>query len=194
VRATEDSGRVAAIDMDEAQGTLTEFWVQRGRPVNPYLYDDEGTLDEVVKVLRGDRWDYLFIDGPPHDQDAIEMCVYVSDVVLLPVKLSYADVSSIDSVIAMCRRRSKPYAFVINEFDDRRQWTNSNNLGLRLLNGRGRIMQQRISSSPKHRFGLIEGRTGAELDTRGRHKGPIAKEIDALWAETLQIAREEGRG
>ena len=182
VRATIETGRVGIIDLNEDQGTLTEWWTQRGRPVNPYLHNDEGTLDELVEGLRADKWTYCFIDGPPYEQDLIEMSVLVADVVLIPIKLAYFDTSAIDSLVGMCRRRKRPYAFVVNEFDNRKAFVNANNIALEMLNGRGQIFKSRISYHPKHRVGQIKGKTGPELDK------VLAKEIDSLWTEAKQLA------
>lgn len=49
--------RVAIVDLNEDQGTTTDWWVQRGRPANPFLYDADGTLDELVDGLSADNWD-----------------------------------------------------------------------------------------------------------------------------------------
>jgi cellulose biosynthesis protein BcsQ len=182
VRATHEAGRVALIDLDEAQGTTTEWWTLRGRPVNPYLHEAEGTLDALVEGLRADKWDYCFIDGPPHEQDLIEMSVLVADVVLIPIKLSYFDASTVDSIIGMCRRRAKPYAFVVNEYDGRKAFENSNNIALAMLEGRGTILNSRISYDPKYRVGQIKGQTGAEISKA------LAAEVDALWTEVKQLA------
>lgn len=199
VRAAEDTGKAALLDMDEGQGTLTEWWTLRGKPVNPYLYNSDGTLDELVNNLRADGWTYCFIDGPPHDQDLIEMSVIVADAVVIPIKLSWFDTSAIDSVVEMCKRRRKPYAFVINEFDERAMFSTANELALQALKGRGDILQQRVSYHPKHRIGQMEGKTGAELDTRITKKGqvtkgPIAQETDALWAEVKKLAGIPAKG
>jgi cellulose biosynthesis protein BcsQ len=182
VRATHETGKVALIDLNEDQGTLCEWWVLRGRPVNPFLHDAEGTLDEMVEDLRVDGWTYTFVDGPPYEQDLIEMSVIVASAVLIPVKLAYFDAAAIDSIVGMCLRRRKPYAFVVNEFDGRKTFANANAIALGMLEGRGPILRTRISYSPKHRVGQIEGKTGAELD-----KG-LAKEIDSLWTEVKQLA------
>jgi cellulose biosynthesis protein BcsQ len=136
----------------------------------------------MVESLRAASWTYCFIDGPPYEQDLIEMSVLVSDAVLIPIKLAYFDATTIDSIVGMCERKDKPYAFVINEFDDRKIFTNANAIPLAMLEGRGRIMKARISYHPKHRVGQIQGKTGAELDKT------LAKEIDALWSETKRLA------
>jgi chromosome partitioning protein len=182
VRATHETGKVALIDLDDGQGTITEWWTLRGRPVNPYLHDAEGTLDELVDGLRADKWTYCFIDGPPHEQDLIEMSVIVADAVVIPVKLSYFDMAAIDSIIGMCKRRSKPYAFVINEYDDRKIFKSANDIALAMLEGRGKILTSRISYDPKYRVEQIDGKTGAELSRA------LATEIDKLWTEVKELA------
>jgi chromosome partitioning protein len=182
VRASFETGKVAMIDLDEAQGTLTEWWTLRGRVVNPLLYDGEGTLDEMVEALRSDGWTYTFIDGPPHEQDLIEMSVLVADVVLIPVKPAYFDMAVVDSIIAICKRRKKPFSFVINEFDDRKAFQNSNNIALAMIEGRGQVLNTRMSYHPKHRVGQVDGQTGAELDKS------LSREIDAVWTDTKKLA------
>jgi cellulose biosynthesis protein BcsQ len=121
-------------------------------------------------------------DGPPHEQDLIEMSVIVAGAVLIPVKPAYFDTSVIDSIVGMCKRRQKPYAFVISEWDDRKAFANANNIALAMLEGRGPVLGTRISYHPKYRVGQIDGMTGAELD-----KG-LSKEIDTVWTEAKRLA------
>jgi len=182
VRASFETGKVAMIDLNEDQGTLTEWWIQRGRPVNPYLHDAEGTLDELVDNLRAAKWNYCLIDGPPYEQDLIEMSVIVADIVLIPVKLSYFDTSAIDSIIGMCHRRKKPYAFIVNEYDDRKIFENANKIGFGALEGRGKTLKTRISYDPKYRVGQIDGKTGAELSKS------LSSEVDKLWTDVRDLA------
>ena len=110
------------------------------------------------------------------------MSVIVAGSVLIPVKPAYFDTSVIDSIVGMCKRRQKPYAFVISEWDDRKAFANANNIALAMLEGRGPILETRISYHPKYRVGQIDGMTGAELD-----KG-LSKEIDAVWTEAKRLA------
>lgn len=182
VRASQEAGKVAMIDLNEDQATLSEWWTLRGRPANPFLYDADGTLDQLVDALRADGWDYCFIDGPPYEQDLVDMSVIVADAVLIPVKLAYYDTSTIDSIVGMCQRRKKPYAFVVNEYDERKIFTNANNIGLAMLEGRGTTLATRLSYHPKHREGQIQGKTGPERDKN------LAREMDALWTEVKALA------
>jgi cellulose biosynthesis protein BcsQ len=171
---TRGKGGVAMIDLNEDQATLSQWWTLRGRPVNPYMLKDGGTLDEDIKILESDGWDYCVIDGPPYDMDMIEMTVVLASVVIIPVKLAFSDISAIDAIVDMCKRRRRPYAFVINEYDSRQTFKAVNAEALALLTGRGPILKARISYHPKYRAGQMEGKTGPELDDK------LAKEIDKL--------------
>src|SRR5262245_27828481 len=179
---TRGKGGVAMIDLNEDQATLSQWWTLRGRPVNPYLLKDGGTLDEDIKILGSDGWDYCVIDGPPYDMDMIEMTVVLASVVIIPVKLAFSDISAIDAIVDMCKRRRRPYAFVINEYDSRQTFKTVNAEALALLTGRGQILKTRISYHPKYRAGQMEGKTGPELDDK------LAKEIDKLWSEVKALA------
>lgn len=182
VRATMETGRVALLDMNEGQGTLTEWWTLRGRPVNPFLHEAEGTLDELIADLRRSGWTYCFIDGPPQEQDLIEMTVIVADAVVIPVKLAYFDTAAIDAIVGMCVRHQKPHAFLISEYDDRKAFANANNIGLGMLDGRGTILKSRISYDPKWRVAQIDGQTGAEISK------PLGAEIHKLWTQMKELA------
>jgi chromosome partitioning protein len=179
---TKNRGGVAMIDLNEDQATLTQWWTLRGRPVNPYLLKDGGALDDDIKILAGDGWDYCVIDGPPYNMDMIEMTVVLASVVVIPIKLAFSDISAIDSIVDMCKRRRKSYCFVINEYDGRQAFKNVNNEALALLTGRGPICKTRISYHPKYRAGQMEGKTGPELDDK------LEKEIDRLWTEVKALA------
>jgi hypothetical protein len=51
-----------------------------------------------------------------------------------------------------------------------------------MIEGRGPVLDTRISYHPKHRIGQIDGQTGAELD-----KG-LSREIDAVWTDAKKLA------
>jgi cellulose biosynthesis protein BcsQ len=175
-------GGVAMIDLNEDQATLSQWWALRGRPVNPYLLKEGGALDDDIKILASDGWEYCVIDGPPYDMDLIEMTVVLANVVIIPIKLALSDISAIDAIVDMCKRRRKPFNFVVNEYDSRQSFKNVNEEALALLTGRGPIMRTRISYHPKYRAGQMEGKTGPELDDK------LAKEIDKLWTEVKTLA------
>lgn len=181
-RAAQDFGRVAMIDLNEDQGTLTQWWTLRGRTVNPYLLRDRTTLEDDIKVLESERYEVCFIDTPPLDMDLIEMAVIVADAVIVPVIPSYFDTSAVDSVVDMCRRRRKPYRFLLCSYDDRKMFAAVNREAKASLAGRGDIIKDHLSYSPKYRLAQIDGKTGPEKDAK------LAPEVSAVWEEVKALA------
>jgi chromosome partitioning protein len=117
VRACVESHKVALMDLNADQGNLTQWWMMRGKPMNPLLVMEIENIPEDVKALDAAGYDWLLIDGPPAEMDLIEQSVVVADFVLVPVKASIFDVNSSDAVIAMCNAHSKPFAFVLSDLD-----------------------------------------------------------------------------
>lgn len=181
VRAAEDGSRVAMLDLNADQATLTQWWALRGRQSNPYLLSDCGRLAEDIELLRGEGFAYCMIDTPPLDMELIETAIVVSDAVLVPVMASFFDVSAIDSVVDMCKRRRKPFAFVLSSFDGRQIFKSSNDEAVAVLSGRGKILKTRVPYHPKFRAGQIEGKTGPELDKK------LADTVNELWAEVQTL-------
>jgi hypothetical protein len=102
--------------------------------------------------------------------------------VVIPVKLAYFDTSAIDAIVGMRMRHRKPHAFFRSEYDDRKTFTNANNIGLGMLEGRGSVLRSTVSYDPKYRVAQIDGQTGAEISK------PLGKEIDKLWTEVKELA------
>jgi chromosome partitioning protein len=181
-RAAQDFDRVAMIDLNADQGTLTQWWTLRGRKVNPYLLKDAGDLEEDIKLLASEHYDVCFIDTPPLDMETIEVSVVMADAVIIPVMASYFDTSAIDSVVDMCKRRKKPYAFLRSAHDKRKIFDEVNREAEADLKGRGKILANKISYDPKYRLAQIEGRAGPEKDDK------LKAEVDKVWAEVRELA------
>lgn len=189
VRASQEPARVAMLDLNADQASLTQWWTMRGRSANPYLLADGGQIAADVELLRADGWDYCIIDTPPLEMDVIETAVMVADAVVVPVLLSYMDIVAIDSVVDMCRRRRKPFAFLVSSFDGRQSFRKVNRDVLDILKPRGPIMAAHVSYNAKIRAAQFEGKTGAEIDKT------IAAEVDAVWSEvkTISVAKKVAR-
>ena len=171
VRAARDFKRVAMLDLNVDQGTLTNWWMTRGKPDNPHCFSD---VDDV-----GDGWDWLFIDGPPLDLDIIELSIMLADAVIIPVKASIFDIGSIDPVVEICSDRHKPFAFVMSDVDGR--YKGLNNSAIEALTNHGNVLSVRIS----HKLGYVNaitiGKTGPEIDKS------LEREIDRLWADVKRL-------
>ena len=118
VRASQDTPRVAMMDLNFDQGSLTQWWSMRGEPDSPKLIDE----DDIEKIPRDVKklaaaYDWLFIDTPPLDMDVIEQAIAVADAVVIPVKAGFFDIMASQSVVEMCQERRKPFSLLLNAMD-----------------------------------------------------------------------------
>ncbi len=112
--------RVAMIDLNRDQANFTQFWQLRGEPDNPRLFSDHEDL-VIDLLLAQDGWDVCIIDTLPSYLDVIDTAVMVASAAIIPVKCSIFDAGSIGPIVEMRRRRRVPYAFVLNDLDQRVQ-------------------------------------------------------------------------
>lgn len=181
-RATQESMRVAMMDLNSDQASLTRWWRMRGEPMNPYLVADIENIPDDVEILRGKGYEWLFIDTPPLEIDLIEQSIVVADVVVIPVRTSIFDVISIDEVVELCKAHRKPFAFVLSAFDGRVTFKVLTQQTIAALVSEGPIFGNRISYQPQYVSALMVGKTGAETSKS------LKPEVDGLWAEVKRLA------
>jgi chromosome partitioning protein len=185
VRASQDTPRVAMMDLNFDQGSLTQWWGMRGEPDSPKLIDE----DDIEKIPRDVKklaaaYDWLFIDTPPLDMDVIEQAIAVADAVVIPVKAGFFDIMASQSVVEMCQERRKPFSLLLNAMD----------VKFKVLMRQAKVAFVDIgplfATQIDHRLPYIQalskGKTGAEIDKSAR------EEVDGLWAEIKRLA-EKGR-
>ena len=91
VRATQESQRVALLDVDPQQ-SLARWWELRGSPDNPKLITNNGgacddpTTDVPILQQRG--WQWIFIDSPPAMMDKLGLSIAVADLVITSSSLA----------------------------------------------------------------------------------------------------------
>jgi cellulose biosynthesis protein BcsQ len=144
--------------------------------------EDRGKLTEDVAVLAEGGFDYCFIDTAPGDIDNIEFAILVATAVIIPIRASFVDISAIDAIVDLCKRRRKPYAFVLNAFDKRAAFKAVNTEATAMLLGRGKLLATRIPYEVGFMAGQSRGRTGPEQDP-----SKLREPIDGLWAEILAL-------
>jgi hypothetical protein len=82
VTVMQDGKRVAMFDLNADQANLTQWWVSRGQPLNPYLERDiQGITEDVWAMSASGQFDLLLIDTPPSNIDVVDNCIAVSDAV-----------------------------------------------------------------------------------------------------------------
>ena len=179
--------RVAMIDLDGTQGTLTKWWQARGRGVSPYLLEDPRSVASDVRTLAADGYTWCVIDTPPLDMKVIEFAVNVADFVIVPLMLSAPDIDAAKTVIGLCNRWRKKYAFLINSFDSRPTFKKANADGLAML-PRGPVFETRLPDSPKFREGWQTGKVGADTDKT------LTAKVDELIDEIKEFGSAKAKG
>jgi len=181
--------KVAIADLNFDQATLTNWWGKRGRPLFPHLLQITNFADDLG-ALRQANWDYCLIDTPPDEMDIIETAIIEADATLIPVRASELDIAASRAVVDLCRRRRKPFAFILTQVDTRQPFKKINAAAIALLEEMGTVLEETF---PMHRAYLasladptLRGKTGHEID-----KG-LESDIAAIWKAVEKIG-EGGR-
>jgi chromosome partitioning protein len=186
VRASQDTPRVAMMDLNFDQGSLTQWWRMRGEPDSPRLVDEEDieNIPRDVKKLAS-AYDWLFIDTPPFDMDVIEQAIAVADAVVIPVKAGFFDIMASQAVVEMCQERKKPFSLLLNAFDSSHKI-----LGKQAevaFVDVGPLFATRIEHRAAYIQALSSGKTGAETNKAAK------LEVDGLWSEVKRLLSGKGR-
>jgi chromosome partitioning protein len=185
VQAAKESGRVALLDW-EPQGSLTLWWVMRGKPDNPGLIREDIEPAAAARKLAGEC-DWLFLDTAPAMMDQVELAVEAADFILIPVLASAFDLVAARAVVALCEEQAKPFAFVINRENLRRELLHSSAaIHLRKL---GTVLAEHVQDRGAYISAINKGLTGPEHpDTRQAREARA--EIEALWAAVKKLAQK----
>lgn len=184
VRAAQDTPRVAMMDLNLDQGSLTQWYGLRGSPDLPRLIAEED-IDKIprdVKRIAPD-YDWLFVDTPPLDMDIIEQAVMVADAVVVPVKVGFFDIMASQTVAEMCQERRKPFSLLLNDMD-------KSTVLARQARAAFVELGPMFTTQLNHRVGYIQaiakGKTGGETDKAAK------EEVDALWIEVKRLVEKGG--
>jgi chromosome partitioning protein len=184
VCAVKEGARVALIDA-EPQESLTLWWRMRGKPGNPFLHPYSGDLLVDVQALRGEGYQWVFIDTVPAMMEHIEHAIEAADVVLIPTRVSLFDLAATRDVVALCQKHSKLYGFALNATDP--QWKKGIQSALAVLKKLGPVIPKSIRQRTVYASALTTGKTGPERDKTA------ADEISALWASVKKLATAKAR-
>ena len=183
VRACQD-GRVALMDLDLAQASLTSWHQMRGRFEAPALIQEIDRIPRTVKALAL-KFDWLLVDTPPHGMDIIEQAVAVADAVVIPVRPGLFDVLSVQTVAEMAREHMKPFAFALTCVDGR--FKALTRQALTALADLGATFETQTSYRAQWVAALTTGKTGPEIEKA------LRPEIGGLWAEVKALAEKGSR-
>ncbi|CAA2141309.1 ParA family protein [Hyphomicrobium sp. ghe19] len=180
VRASKEARRVAIIDLNSDQGNLSQWWLIRGEPDNPLLFDDFGDLDTLLSTLRRQKYEWVFLDCPPGDLDLTESAIMASDAVLVPVKASAFDAWAAESVTEICKRRKVPFAFILTAVDSKMKTLNAH--AIKNLSAEGQVFKSSMAYKASQINAVVAGKAGFEADKE------LKPEADAIFTELKSLA------
>jgi len=184
VRASQDTPRVAMMDLNLDQGSLTQWWSLRGEPDSPRLIAEEDIekIPRDVKRIAPD-YDWLFIDTPPLAMDVIDQAIVVADAVIIPVKAGFFDIMAVQDVVEMCQERRKTFSLLLNDMDKSVVLARQAKAAFVEV---GPMFTAQIDHRVAHIQALAKGKTGGETDKSAK------QEIDTLWAEVKRLVEKGG--
>jgi cellulose biosynthesis protein BcsQ len=180
--------KVAIVDLNFDQATLTNWWGKRGRPLFPHLLEVSDFAGDMA-ALRKTGWHYCLIDTPPDEMDIIETAILEADATLIPVRPSELDIAACRAVVDLCRRRRKPFAFLLVQVDTRPAFKKINEAAIAALSEMGQVLRASFPMNKAYVASLadpaLKGKTGHEIDKA------LDPTIAAIWAEVEKIGVPE---
>ena len=112
VAAQQAGQRVAILDLDP-QGSALAWHRSRGLITEPVVVAvPDAELGRALDGARGDGFDLVVIDAPPHAAPIAARIVAAADLVLVPVRPSPIDLAALPTTVQVIG--SKPSAFVLS--------------------------------------------------------------------------------
>lgn len=188
VRASQEKGkpRVCMVDLDP-QRSLIDWWKRRGGAPddNPTIFEGVDSAVEAVERAELAGYDFCILDGPPAFLNTLQEMVEAADFVLIPVKISAADMLATEDAVILTRDAGVPFLVVFNDVSDR-----DASLGAKaregLFNVGVPIAEQTVSHRRSYITGMNAGKSAAEVN--GGKDETAVKEIETLWREVKAAA------
>lgn len=176
------------IDTD-AQGSLT-IWHKLRQARTPLLVPCRA--NEIPEVLstaqRAGGVEWVFIDGPPQNNEAIAAMMRPATLVLIPTRPAVFDLASVPATIAMARRVGRPFFVALNAVPPKRGITESPIVGAtrKAIKDMGApVWRGAVAQRAVYSHALASGRAVTEVET----SGPAVDEMRLLWNDVSQAAR-----
>jgi chromosome partitioning protein len=189
VRASRDSARVAALDLDP-QLSLVEWSKRRGKGNNPTIFEGVCDVADAVERAYLAGYDWLFLDGPPAILQAVQDSIGVADFTLIPVKPSMVDLLATQDTVAIATDAGVPLLCVFNDVASGEKVVESAKTFL--FSHKVSIAKAVIIHRVSHVKGMAVGKSAAEVNN-GRDTA-AAKDIDELWHEIKAAATKAVKG
>ena len=187
VLADAAAGPALLVDTD-AQGSLS-VWHKLRRARSPLLVACASSeLGEVLATARRHHVQWVFIDGPPQNNEDIAAMMRAATLVLIPTRPALFDLASVSATIDMARAVRRPFFVALNAVPPKRGIAEASvvtnarraikDMGAPLW--RGAVLQRSAYTQA-----LAEGEAVMEFEAGG----PAAAEMRQLWTDVSDAAR-----
>jgi chromosome partitioning protein len=174
VAAQEAGHAICILEMDK-QATASQ-WSQarQGKPPEVGQVTADKLLDIIAK-LKGDVYEFVFIDTPGIDSPGTNAAIRASDLCLIPCRPTPADLRAMQPTLAAIQRLEKDFAFILNQTPPKGYRVRDTAEGLKVL---GMLAEVNVVMRNDHQDAIGSGQGVTEFNP----EGPAAEEMRRLWA------------
>lgn len=173
VEASLAGHKVALIDTDP-QGSLAAWWNERESESPAFISSSILKLQNDIKLIKNEGFEYLFIDTPPAVTETIETVVGVADLVVIPTRPSPHDLRAVGKTVDIVNDCNKRMVFVINGAANRARISADAAIA---LSQHGAVCPTVVYQRTDFASSMIDGRTVQEMDKASKS----AIEVGELW-------------
>jgi len=187
VLADQDGSPALLIDTDP-QASLS-VWRGLRRSRRPMLVScAAGKLQDIIAIARRDgRVEWIFIDGPPHNDQDIAAMMRSADLVVVPARPAVFDLAAASSTVEMAQRMNAPYFVALNAVPPRRGVAEASavTLARKTIKGMGApLWRGAVVQRSAYVQSLASGQAVSEFEP----DGAAAQEMRQLWRDVREAA------
>jgi chromosome partitioning protein len=174
VAAQEAGHTVCVLEMDK-QATASQ-WAQARQGRAPEVGQiTADRLTDIIGRLRGEAYDFVFVDTPGIDSPGTNSAIRVSDLCLIPCRPTPADLRGVAATLGAIHRLEKDFAFILNQTPPKSYRVRDTAEGLKVL---GMLADVNVVMRNDHQDAIGSGQGVTEFNP----EGPAADEMRRLWA------------
>jgi chromosome partitioning protein len=173
--------KVALIDIDP-QGTLCKWYEIRESKYGTgftgihFISKSGWRVESELASLR-QKYDYIIIDSPPHNETDAKTAIKSSNLVLLPMQASPTDLWAIKNTIKFCEQHSIPFQILLNRVQPNSKLTKQ------ISDELPKMLQTTIGNRVVFASSMFEGKSITELQPHS----VAATEIKNLTDEVEEL-------